>query len=39
MLEVLLNSRSELLVCVIHGFLHVIEDISVSETDLLVLVC
>ena len=38
--EVLLNSRSELLVSLLNGgILHVIGDIIVSETDPLVLVC
>ena len=39
-LEVLLNSRSELLVCMMNdGILRVIGDITVNETDPLVLVC
>ena len=38
--EVLLNSRRELLVCMIkEGILHAIGDIIVSETDPLILVC
>ena len=39
-LEVLLNSRSEVLDCMIgEGILRVIGDIIVNETDALVLVC
>ena len=38
--EVLLNSRSELIVCMMNeGILHVIGDIIVNEMDPLVLVC
>ena len=40
LLEVLMNSRSELLACMMkEGLLHVIGDVIVSETDPLVLVC